>query len=83
MGGCDAIVFAGGIGENAINVREDVCKGLKVLGVEISEEKNNVRGKEQEISTPESKIAVWVLPTNEEVMLARDAYKDLVDGKAQ
>ena len=83
MGGCDAIVFAGGIGENAIDIREHVCEGIECLGVKFDAAKNNVRGKEALISAPDSKIAVWVIPTNEEVMLARDAYKDLTHGNDQ
>lgn len=79
MGGADAIIFAGGIGENATYIREQVCRGLEVLGVRFDEKANDCRGKEVKISTDQSKIAVWVLPTNEEVMLARDAYKDLVE----
>lgn len=83
MGGCDAIVFAGGIGENAALIRKDVCDGLICLGVQINDELNQVRGVEQEISTENSKIAVWIIPTNEEVMLARDAYKDLMNAKSK
>lgn len=83
MGGCDAIVFAGGIGENAALIRKDVCDGLACLGVQINDELNQVRGIEQEISTESSKIAVWIVPTNEEVMLARDAYKDLMNAKSK
>ena len=82
MGGCDAIVFAGGIGENDIQMRQLICEGLQCLGVEISAERNDVRGKETKISTDESKVAVWLIPTDEEVMLARDAYKDLQNAKA-
>lgn len=77
MGGADAIVFAGGIGENAPDARAAIIDGLSVLGVELDREANNCRGKEVKISTPESKIAVYVIPTDEEVMLARDAYKNL------
>ncbi|MDO4663252.1 MAG: acetate kinase [Erysipelotrichaceae bacterium] len=77
MGGADAIVFAGGIGENAPDARAAIIDGLSVLGVELDREVNNCRGKEVKISTPESKIAVYVIPTDEEVMLARDAYKNL------
>lgn len=77
MGGADAIVFAGGIGENAIGIREKICDGLKAIGVQIDSEKNKVRGEERKISKDDSDVAVWLIPTNEEVMLARDAYKDL------
>lgn len=77
MGGADAIVFAGGIGENAPGTRAAIIDGLSVLGVELDREANNCRGKEVKISTPESKIAVYVIPTDEEAMLARDAYQNL------
>ncbi|EJW95188.1 Acetate and butyrate kinase, partial [gut metagenome] len=69
----------GGIGENAPDVRASVIEGLSVLGVELDKEANDCRGKEVKISTPESKIAVYVIPTDEEVMLARDAYKNLAN----
>ena len=82
MGGCDAIVFAGGIGENDIAMRKLICDGLQCLGVQINDERNDVRGKEAKISEDDSKIAVWLIPTDEEVMLARDAYKDLQNAKA-
>ena len=82
MGGCDAIVFAGGIGENDIQMRKLICDGLQCLGVELSDERNDVRGKETKVSTDASKVAVWLIPTDEEVMLARDAYKDLQNAKA-
>lgn len=81
MGGADAIVFAGGIGENAIGIRKKICDGLKAIGVEINDEKNNVRGKERMLSDDDAKVKVWLIPTNEEVMLARDAYKDLLNAK--
>lgn len=77
MGGADAIVFAGGIGENATNIRKDIINGLKALGVVLDEEANNCRGKEVKISADDSKLAVYVIPTDEEVMIARDAYKNL------
>lgn len=79
MGGADAIVFAGGIGENAAGVREMVCDGLKAIGVELDHEKNNVRGREVLLSPEDAKVKVWLIPTNEEVVLARDAYKDLLN----
>lgn len=77
MGGADAIVFAGGIGENAIGARKDIIDGLAALGVKLDEEANNCRGKEVKISAPESSMDVYVIPTDEEVMIARDAYKNL------
>ena len=75
MGGVDVITFAGGVGENGIEVRQEICKYLEFLGVKIDEEKNNCRGKEVEISTPDSKVKVFVIPTNEELMIARDTME--------
>lgn len=77
MGGADAIVFAGGIGENAPDIRKAVIDGLEVLGVKIDEEENNCRGKEKQVSADDSSMKVWVIPTDEEVVIARDAYKNL------
>lgn len=77
MKGVDVITFAGGIGENGIEARKDICEYLEFLGVKIDEEKNNCRGKEVEISTPDSKVKVFVIPTNEELMIARDT-RDIV-----
>ena len=72
MGGTDAIVFTGGIGENAGSYREKVCEKLGFMGVKIDLEKNKIRGEEVEISTPDSKVKVFVIPTNEELVIARD-----------
>lgn len=72
MNGVDVITFAGGVGENGIEVREEICNSLSFLGIKIDKEKNNCRGKEVEISTPDSKVKVFVVPTNEELMIARD-----------
>ena len=72
MGGTDAIVFTGGIGENTPKYRSFVCEKLAFLGVKIDEEKNAIRGEEMEISTPESTVKVFVIPTNEELVIARD-----------
>ncbi|MBR4857990.1 MAG: acetate kinase [Clostridia bacterium] len=74
MDGVDAIVFTGGIGENTFDLRADVCNNLSYLGIKLDEEANNVmrRGKEGEISTADSKVKVFVLPTNEELVIARD-----------
>ena len=77
MNGVNVITFEAGIGENGIGVRKEICEYLKYLGVEIDEEKNNCRGKEVEISTPNSKVKVYVVPTNEELMIARET-RDLV-----
>ncbi|MCF0107383.1 MAG: acetate/propionate family kinase, partial [Holdemanella sp.] len=79
MGGADAIVFAGGIGENSWSYRKAICDGLSVFGVDVPDELNvGVRGKDAKLSSENSKMEVWLLPTNEELMMARDAYKDLV-----
>ncbi len=72
MDGVDVITFAGGVGENGIEVREEICNSLSFLGIKIDKEKNNCRGKEVEISTPDSKVKVFIVPTNEELMIARD-----------
>ena len=72
MGGADAIVFTGGIGENAGHYRAALGEKLAFLGVKIDAEKNKVRGEEIEISTPDSPIKVYVIPTNEELVIARD-----------
>lgn len=77
LGHVDMIIFSAGIGENDPYIRSLICKALKEpLGIEIDEEKNkSARGKEVIISKPESKIKVAVIPTDEEIMIARDAYK--------
>ncbi|WP_069650229.1 acetate/propionate family kinase [Caloranaerobacter ferrireducens] len=72
MGGVDVIVFTAGLGENSPETREAVCEGLEFMGVEIDKEKNKVRGKETIISTENSKVKVLVVPTNEELMIARE-----------
>ena len=78
MQGIDVIAFTAGIGENQINIRKMICKNLEWLGVKIDLEKNNCRGEEIEISTPDSKIKVWIVPTNEELVIARDT-KQIVE----
>ena len=75
MGGTDAIVFTGGIGENTPLYRSYVCEKLAFLGVKIDEEKNAIRGEELEISAPDSSIKVFVIPTNEELVIARDTLE--------
>ena len=75
MGGCDAICFTAGVGENAIFTRQLIAKRLHALGVKIDEERNFVRGKERLISTDDSAIRLYLLPTNEEVMIARDTLR--------
>ena len=76
MGGVDIIVFTGGVGENQVGVRENVCKPLAFMGVEIDSELNaKIRGKEALISTPSSKVKVAVIPTDEEYMIACDTER--------
>ena len=75
MNGVDVITFAGGIGENSKEVRKQICESLSFLGVEIDNEKNNTRGEEIEISTPNSKVKVYIVPTNEELMIARETQE--------
>ena len=74
MQGCDAIVFTAGIGENSTSTRREILDSLKVLGIEIDDEKNNTRGEEICITKSSSKIPVYVIPTDEELMIARDTY---------
>lgn len=80
MKGLDVVVFTGGIGENQINIRKKVCKNLEFMGLIIDEEKNDVRGEEILITKPESKIRAYIIPTNEELVIARDT-KALVENK--
>ena len=75
LGGCDAIVFTAGVGENSIPVRRQVVEALGVLGVKLDEEKNAIRGSIQKISTGDSSIKVYVIPTDEELMIARDTLE--------
>ena len=75
MGGADAIVFTGGIGENAGKYRADLCEKLGYMGVKLDPEKNKIRGEEVEISTPDSTVKVFVIPTNEELVIARDTLE--------
>ena len=75
MNGIDSIVFTGGVGENQINIRKDICKKLEFMGVEIDEEANNMRGEEKLISKANSKVKIYVIPTNEELMIARETER--------
>lgn len=72
MGGVDVVLFTAGIGENSISMRETICSGLEGIGIEIDTEKNKVRGEERVISTDSSKVKVLIVPTNEELMIARE-----------
>ena len=81
MGGADAIVFTGGIGENAAGVRRMICDGLEWMGLELNEQANEatIGRKEGVISTQDSRLAAWVIPTDEELLIARDTVR-LVNG---
>jgi len=73
MGGVDCVVFTAGLGENDPSSRSKICKGLEFLGINIDEKKNNEgRGFAKVISTDDSKVKVFVIPTDEELMIARD-----------
>ena len=75
MGGANNIVFTAGVGENQFNRRSGICKNLEFFGVKLDEEKNHIKGEEIKISAPDSKINVWVIPTNEELVIARETMK--------
>ena len=77
MGGVDAIVFTAGVGENSIDMREKLVEGLEYMGAKIDPVKNNTRGVEAEVQADDSKVKIFVIPTNEELMIARDT-RDLV-----
>ncbi|WP_055070996.1 acetate/propionate family kinase [Clostridium massiliamazoniense] len=72
MGGIDVVVFTAGVGENSASERETICENLGFMGIELDKEKNKVRGEIAEISTANSKVKVFIIPTNEELMIAKD-----------
>ena len=72
MGGVDAIVFTAGVGENSIDMREKLVEGLEYMGVKIDPAKNKTRGVEAEVQADDSKVKIFVIPTNEELMIAKD-----------
>ena len=74
LGGVDALIFTAGIGENASLVREKLCARLAYLGIEIDGEKNRARPAPAEISAPQSKVKVYVIPANEELMIASETF---------
>ena len=84
MGGADAVVFAGGVGENAAEVRAQICAGLEWAGLAIDPRRNAeaVGGREGRISTDDSRLAAWVIPTDEELLIARDTFR-VVTGAPQ
>lgn len=75
MRGIDTIVFTGGVGENQVNIRKMVCEQLEFMGVLIDQDANNTRGEEKKISKPESKVEIYVVPTNEELMIAKETER--------
>ena len=77
LNGCDVLAFTGGIGENGAAIRSAVCRNLAFAGIELDETKNNVRGKETKISADGSKADIWIVPTNEELIVARQTVEAL------
>jgi len=75
MGGLDVIIFTAGIGENSQETRAEACEGLEFLGVKIDPKKNKVRSKEAIISNDDSRVKIMVIPTNEELMIAKDTVE--------
>ena len=75
MNGVDIIVFTGGVGENQINIRKGICEKLQFMGVEIDEDKNNMRGQEKLVSKDTSNVKIYVIPTNEELMIAKETER--------
>lgn len=75
LGGLDVLTFAGGVGENGIETRERVCKYLEPFGIKLDLKANKTRGKEMCISTDDSKVKIYVIPTNEELMIAKETYE--------
>ncbi len=75
MGGVDALVFTAGIGENTVLVREEITDGMEFLGIKIDKELNNFKGEERDISAPDAKVRSLVIPTNEELMIAKDTAR--------
>lgn len=82
LNGVDAIVFTAGIGENSASIRKRILSGLEGIGIKIDEEKNKIRGQEIDISTPDSKVRVLVIPTNEELTIARDT-KEICEAESK
>jgi acetate kinase len=80
LGGCDAIVFTAGVGENSISTRKEILNKLAVLGIKVDEEANNVRGEEKKITTDDSAVPAYIIPTNEELMIAKDTYSLVLQG---
>ena len=73
--GVDVLTFSGGVGENGIEERERICKYLDCFGIRIDNQRNNFKGKEEMISSDDSRVKVYVVPTNEELIIAKDTYE--------
>src|SRR5438132_12975424 len=71
LGGCDVLAFTGGIGENAVAIRSAICKDLEWAGIVLDPQKNQLRAKEEKISKVESAAEIWIVPTNEELIVAQ------------
>ena len=84
MGGADALVFTGGIGENSPAIREQIASGLEWAGLRLDQERNQARrGSEGAIASDGSKLAAYVIPTDEELMIARDTIRVIAEGSSQ
>ena len=81
LNGCDAIVFTAGLGENGIPIRQMICENMDFLGIKMDAEKNKVWGKEIDVATEDSKIRIFVIPTNEELVIATDTYNIAMNQK--
>lgn len=81
LGGADAIVFTGGIGENGVDIRSGVCEGLEELGIQLDQQANSAAKGEAQINGPQSRTQIWIIPTNEEIIVARQTVALLNEGK--
>ena len=79
LGGVDVIAFTAGIGENSVSVRREICERLSCFGVKIDLDLNTKRGELVKISTDDSSVDVYIIPTDEELMIANEAYKLIVN----
>ncbi|MGN0706050.1 MAG: acetate kinase, partial [Lentihominibacter sp.] len=80
MNGCDAIIFTAGVGENDIGMRDIICNDLGNLGIKLDVVKNRIKGRECIISRDDSRVKLILIPTNEELMIARDT-RNIVEGR--
>src|SRR5436305_2641015 len=77
LGGCDVLAFTGGIGENGVALREAICRNLEWAGIALDPQRNQARGKETRISRDDGRAQVWIVPTNEELVGARQTVDAL------